>query len=117
MRVLLPWPPPVLSPNARAHWAKRARSARRYRATAQMLTRNVLPSATLPAADTIHVGLVFRPIDRRSRDLDNCIASLKAGLDGIADALGVNDARFRLSAEIGPPSRPAVVEVTIGEPQ
>lgn len=32
--------------------------------------------------------------DRRARDRDNLLAASKPSLDGIADALGVNDARF-----------------------
>jgi crossover junction endodeoxyribonuclease RusA len=31
----------------------------------------------------------------RHRDLDNCLAAAKPQIDGIADALGVNDRRFR----------------------
>jgi crossover junction endodeoxyribonuclease RusA len=45
------------------------------------------------------VHLHFVPPDRRRRDLDNLIASMKAGLDGLADALGVDDSRWKLSAE------------------
>jgi crossover junction endodeoxyribonuclease RusA len=35
------------------------------------------------------------PPDRRARDLDNMLASIKSGLDGLADALEANDRRFR----------------------
>jgi crossover junction endodeoxyribonuclease RusA len=33
--------------------------------------------------------------DKRHRDADNCLAAAKAGLDGMADALGVNDRHFQ----------------------
>lgn len=46
------------------------------------------------------VSLTFLPPDRRRRDLDNLIASMKSGLDVLADALGVDDNRFKLSAEL-----------------
>lgn len=38
--------------------------------------------------------LEFVPPDRRERDDDNLVACFKAGRDGIADALGINDNRF-----------------------
>ena len=45
--------------------------------------------------NAIPVSIVFVSPDKRHRDLDNCLAAAKAQLDGIADALGVNDKRFR----------------------
>jgi crossover junction endodeoxyribonuclease RusA len=49
--------------------------------------------------------LTFYPPSRRQYDLDNCVAAMKSGLDGVADALQVNDHRFHLepfmSDEIG----------------
>lgn len=33
-------------------------------------------------------------------DWDNIVASLKSGLDGIADALGIDDSRFRLAMDL-----------------
>jgi hypothetical protein len=49
------------------------------------------------------------------RDFDNAIASLKASLDGLADALRVDDNRFRLSFAWGEPCKPGRVEIVIGE--
>lgn len=45
--------------------------------------------------DSIPVSLIFVMPDKRHRDLDNCHAALKSALDGMADALGVNDRQFR----------------------
>jgi len=42
----------------------------------------------------IEIEITFYPPDKRHRDADNMVASIKAGLDGIADALRVNDKRF-----------------------
>lgn len=50
----------------------------------------------------IRVHMVFVPPTRHHRDEDNLIATMKSGLDGLADALGVNDKRFRLSHEVTP---------------
>jgi hypothetical protein len=33
--------------------------------------------------------------DKRMRDADNCLAAAKAALDGLADALQVNDRNFQ----------------------
>ena len=63
--------------------------------------------------DSLVVAITFRPPDRRARDLDNCLAAFKSGLDGIADALGVNDNQFKLSMQMGAPVKYGAVEVTI----
>lgn len=51
------------------------------------------------------VELTFYPPCKRNRDRDNLLAAMKSGLDGLADAMNVNDRRFvpivRLKDEIG----------------
>lgn len=47
-----------------------------------------------PDLPCIALWLTFYPPDRRSRDDDNLIASFKAGRDGLALALGIDDKRF-----------------------
>lgn len=42
----------------------------------------------------LHLWLDFYPPDRRHRDDDNLVASFKAGRDGVALALGIDDRRF-----------------------
>ena len=51
-------------------------------------------------AEFLNVALVFHPPDKRKRDWDNMIASVKAGLDGLADALKVDDSKWRISIEV-----------------
>ena len=46
------------------------------------------------ALGKIPIEITFYPPDRRHRDADNMVASIKAGLDGLADALKVNDRQF-----------------------
>lgn len=55
--------------------------------------------------------VTFRPPDRRARDLDNLVASFKAGQDGIALALDVDDSGFNPSHEIGDPVKGGAVVV------
>lgn len=62
----------------------------------------------------INVSITFRPPDRRARDSDNMLASIKGMLDGIADAWGVNDSLFRITLEVGEPVRRGAVIVNCG---
>lgn len=94
--ILLPWPPRAVHPNARTHWAQKARATKRMRHDAAWAAK----SAGLSAGGPVHVSLTFYPPDKRRRDLDGCISSCKAYLDGLADALGVDDSRFTLSARM-----------------
>ena len=44
----------------------------------------------------IGVQLTFYPPDHRQRDEDNQLAAMKSALDGVADALGINDKKFHI---------------------
>jgi crossover junction endodeoxyribonuclease RusA len=87
----LPWPPKELSPNARIHWAKKSRITKQYRTSCGWLAKQV--KVKLPEGDT-GLRITFCPPDKHKRDKDNCVASFKAGQDGLADGWGVNDTRF-----------------------
>ena len=50
----------------------------------------------------MRVSLTFVPPDRRRRDLDNLLASMKSGLDGLADAMGIDDSHWKLAIEMSP---------------
>ena len=111
MIVYLPWPSRILSPNARAHWSGIARAKRKARIDAYYLARAERPSLTMTAP---LVSIDFLPPDNRRRDLDNLIASMKAALDGISDAIGCDDHTFRLAAKMGPAKPPyGAVIVTV----
>lgn len=89
--VTLPWPPAACSPNQRVHWSKKAKATKRYRAECHLLTKQAGMAA--PAGELL-VMMEFVPPDSRRRDLDNLLSSCKGLLDGIADALKVNDCNF-----------------------
>ena len=92
--LILPWPPRELHPNARVHWGKRAKFAKIERLGAAYLTMMAgWPAEKLPEG-RLHLWIDFYPPDRRKRDDDGLLASMKAARDGIADALGVDDSRF-----------------------
>jgi crossover junction endodeoxyribonuclease RusA len=109
--VVLPWPPKDLSPNARVHWSKKSAAAKAYRhecgwtvkaaqlALALDAGKHVDPKFS--ASGPITLDIEFFEPDKRARDIDNMLASIKSGIDGIADALGVNDRRFVYSIRRG----------------
>ena len=117
IRFELPWPAKVLNPNRSggAHWAVKGRAVRDARQYAMATCRNEASARrfTVPAGARVDIQLLGVPATRRNRDLDNFLASCKAYLDGISDALGVNDVRFNPSAAFCLPGKPAKVIVTV----
>ncbi|WP_259075830.1 endodeoxyribonuclease RusA [Pseudomonas sp. BIGb0278] len=91
MDLILPWPPAACSPNARVHWTKKSRAAKSYRAACHLLAKQA--GITAPEGEAL-LMLEFVPPDRRRRDDDNLLAMFKAGRDGLADALGIDDNVF-----------------------
>ena len=99
MLVDLPYPHRYLSPNARVCWPAKYAQVKRHRQQAYLTAlEQVLHLGGRPrkpigkVAYTIH----FIPKTRRGRDEDNLISSCKAYLDGIADAMGINDKNFTI---------------------
>jgi len=97
------WPDKKLLPNARVHWAEKARLIKAYRQSCFYATRVQVPVSFAAEArlrvetgEKIHLFIDFIPPDRRARDDDGAIGAFKAGRDGIADALGVDDKHFRI---------------------
>lgn len=105
----LEWPHKDLSPNSRKHWAVRSKLVKAYRWQCAVLVKqalvktglNSVPSkARLAAGDRLCLQIDFYPPDRRHRDDDNVIASFKAGRDGLADALGIDDRYFTTNPKL-----------------
>ncbi len=69
-----------------------------------------------PAEGDIIIHLTLHPPVRRRHDRDNGLSRCKALLDGIADALRVNDSRFKPTAEFGAPVEGGSVVLEIIEP-
>lgn len=95
IEIVLGWPPSELSPNKRLHWSKVAKFKSLYREAcwAMALEQTRIYKTEVPAGN-LHLTLEFVPPDRRSYDRDNLVARMKAGLDGVADALKINDKMF-----------------------
>lgn len=94
MRVILPWPTADLSPNSRGHWAVKARAKKAYRAACS--SQAMSQGLRRMDAERLHLKITFVPPNRRARDLDNLLASCKAGLDGLCDVLGVDDSKWSM---------------------
>ncbi len=93
--IVFPWPDlGKLSPNSRIHWAPRARAKKSARENAYLLTKKAGWHRIAWPKGRLAVWIDFYAPDRRRRDVDNLLASCKAVLDGIADAMGVDDRRF-----------------------
>lgn len=101
----LPWPYEALWPNARPHWAAKAKATKAYRFAAKSMCRGAAPGV-------IRVTFCPKPFGPMP-DKDNCIAAFKAGQDGIADALKVNDRDLVFVHEFGGRCKEGAVIVEI----
>ena len=113
MKIRLEWPDKNLSPNARLHWAKVSKVKKAYRV--QCWADTVRQGSIAPDGIPLRLELTFYRPTRRSYDRDNLVARMKSGLDGVCDALRIDDKRFttvvaRVSDQIG-----GYVEVVISE--
>lgn len=92
--IVLPWPSRDLHPNARVHWGRRSRAAKKARRDAHLIAKSAGWNHAEWPEGRLHVWIDGYPKDRRRRDADGLLSSLKPVLDGIADAMGVDDRRF-----------------------
>ena len=92
--IVLPWPDRALHPNSRVHWSKRSKAAKAQRTMALLVAADACWSGAAMPEGRLHVWIDAYPPDRRRRDADGLLSSLKSALDGIADAMGVDDRRF-----------------------
>lgn len=108
------WPARPLWQNVHCHWAQKARavSAARAEAHAEALLRG---TANIRGADAYTVRCDFYPPDRRKRDFQNMPATVKAHLDGIAEALGVDDHCFDVSWHLQDAGKPGGVLFTVSK--
>ena len=90
--VTFPWPPKELSPNFRTRstrWIATIRKQYRNLCAETAWARGVQPGASLRLDQ-----IVFHPPTKNLPDDDNIGNRFKAGRDGLADAMGVDDQTF-----------------------
>jgi crossover junction endodeoxyribonuclease RusA len=110
--IYLSFPPAILSPNARPHWRRLAEAKKSYRMECFIEAKRQGVKKIQPRCP-IAISLTFYPPDKRARDQDNMFAAMKSGLDGIADALGVDDRNFQLVYHVSPePKNRVEVEIS-----
>jgi crossover junction endodeoxyribonuclease RusA len=113
-RLQLPWPPKQLMPNfkRRKHWSAYQPFTKSYRRDCWALAKEA--RLALCAGDVpVPIEITFHPPDRRKRDDDGMIGAFKAGRDGLADALGIDDHLFRPTYRIAEPVKGGCVVVSI----
>ena len=119
MIVTLPFPDSRLFPNAKnklGHWGWRP-VANKAREDACILACSQLPinvrQALIHGGERIKGTVRFIQPDRRRRDDSGMIGAFKHYEDGVADALQVDDYRFRFNYEFADePEKPGRVEIS-----
>jgi hypothetical protein len=85
----LPWPPSSLVPHARYKGGyKKANDTKKHRLQCGLIAKNHKP--------TTEFRVMFYPPCKRARDLMNTIGACKALIDGLQDAWGIDDNKFRI---------------------
>ena len=114
MRIVVGYPVKELWPNGRPHHMAKHRATKKARTEAAWLAlsadKPVLGDGPIPVRLTVHAK-PHGPLP----DRDNCSAAIKAHLDGIADALGINDRNFASPVVTFAPERSAKFVIEIGE--
>ena len=93
--ITMPWPDTPLWPNSRKHRQVVAAHRKQQRALAYGLAlERGMHRLNVPEG-VVRVSLFFCPPSLRSFDTDNAVASMKGAIDGLADALHINDRWFQ----------------------
>lgn len=109
IKIKFPWFPSEIEPNARCYYKQKNTKFQSYKGDC-----HILASITKPrdVSKLTGIEIIFNP-PRMNRDLDNCLASCKAMLDGIAQAWECNDKIFRpITIDFGERDKQGSVEFT-----
>lgn len=90
MKITFPWFLKELKPNWSGHYMQKAKSKAIYRAECERITR--LEGVGGYQGNSMRITF-YKP-SHRHMDLDNMLASIKSGIDGMCDALEINDKQF-----------------------
>jgi crossover junction endodeoxyribonuclease RusA len=92
----LPFPDRHLMPNAarRMDWHAKAEYAKTYRMCGFVEAANAVKWDFVPPTGEVELRITFHEPNKRKRDSDGMLSAIKAGLDGIAQRLELNDRQF-----------------------
>ena len=93
IELTLPWPDKALSPNSHLHW--RSKQAARVLARDSALIAALETGERLDPNAELKLTVTMRPPDRRRRDADNLLSSLKISIDSVCRAVGVDDSQIK----------------------
>jgi len=96
--IVLPWPSKDLSPNARVHHFVRARAAKKSRLDGWIAA--LASGARKLDWEAVEAQWTFYPPDARHYDDDGLVSRAKAARDGVADAIGIDDNKWRMEAPV-----------------
>lgn len=90
----LPYPPSKLNPNRQP---RNRMALHRIRKAYKLAVMQECMAWGLPKyrCDAAEVHITFNPPDNHHRDYDNAVAAFKAGQDGIAEWIGVDDSKWQ----------------------
>jgi len=106
MRIELPYPPRVLSPNVRKHWSAKCKAKQNYSWAVAAALPKEIPQA-------VHLDITFHPPSKRKVDLDNCLSSLKPAIDIMSRKWKIDDSIFTYSLRKGPPVKNGKVVISV----
>jgi crossover junction endodeoxyribonuclease RusA len=96
------------------HWSSTSKARKDARMESCLIAKQAVKGHVV-TTNEIALKLVFVQPDKRRRDRDNLLAAAKPQIDGIADAMGIDDSRFEpvtISREYG--AKPGHIRITIG---
>ena len=121
--IKLPWPDSRISPNKANghHWSSTSKARKNARMEAFLIAKPLMVGSVPLSLEgdlnriELSLSITFMQPDRRRRDIDGLLSSIKPQIDGIADALKIDDFRFnpvRISRKYG--EKPGFVIFEIG---
>lgn len=94
MKLTFPWFLKELKPNWTGHYMQKAKSKAIYRAECEKITLKEMGAYPVGVSSFSTIKAKFYKPNNRHMDLDNMLASIKSGIDGMCDALQINDKQF-----------------------
>ena len=120
LQLVLPWPSKELSPNGRVHWRVKAKATKAARELAVITAHEAGWRALKFPPGKLHLWIdCYQAPGKKLPDDDNMVGRCKAYRDGIAQAMGIDDGRFKCHPDVKNERRrggQVVIRIT-GEPR